>query len=50
VRFGRKPKLSDYQRAEALERGNAGEPLADIARSCGVHLSNATVSPDTAIA
>jgi DNA invertase Pin-like site-specific DNA recombinase len=39
VRFGRKPKLSEYQRAEALKRRNAGETLADIARSYGVHLS-----------
>ena len=39
VRFGRKLKLSDYQRAEALKRRNAGEMLADIARSYGVHLS-----------
>jgi DNA invertase Pin-like site-specific DNA recombinase len=39
VRFGRKPKLSDYQRAEALKHRNAGETLADITRSYGVHLS-----------
>jgi DNA invertase Pin-like site-specific DNA recombinase len=39
VRFGRKPKLSEYQRAEALKRRNAGETLVDIARSYGVHLS-----------
>jgi hypothetical protein len=29
VKFGRKPKLSDYQRAEAIKRRNAGETLAD---------------------
>ena len=39
VRFGRKPKLSDYQRAEALKRRAAGETLVDIAKSYGVHLS-----------
>ena len=39
VRFGRKPKLSDYQRDEAIKRRAAGEALADIAKSYGVHLS-----------
>lgn len=39
VRFGRKRKLSNYQRAEALKRRNAGETLADIARSYGIQLS-----------
>jgi DNA invertase Pin-like site-specific DNA recombinase len=29
-RFGRKPKLSDFQRKEALARRGAGEPLAAI--------------------
>src|SRR5262249_54151930 len=33
VRFGRKLKLSDYQRAEAIKRRGAGESLADIAKS-----------------
>jgi hypothetical protein len=28
VKFGRKPKLSDFQRAEALKRRAAGETLA----------------------
>jgi hypothetical protein len=32
VKFGRKPKLSDYQRAEALKRRAAGETLASIAK------------------
>jgi len=32
VKFGRKPKLSAYQRAEALKRRAAGETLAEIAR------------------
>src|SRR6516162_1311038 len=36
VRFGRKPKLSSYQMAEALARRQSGEPLADIGRSYGV--------------
>ena len=43
VRFGRPPKLTSYQRAEALQRLAAGESQADVARaynvpSCG-HLS-----------
>jgi hypothetical protein len=33
VKFGRKPKLSAYQRAEAIKRRAAGETLAEIARS-----------------
>src|SRR4029450_10390910 len=33
VKFGRKPKLSSYQRAEAIKRRAAGETLASIARS-----------------
>jgi DNA invertase Pin-like site-specific DNA recombinase len=36
VRFGRKPKLSPFQIAEALARREAGEPLTDIGRSYGV--------------
>jgi DNA invertase Pin-like site-specific DNA recombinase len=39
VKFGRKRKLSEYQRAEALKRRNAGETLAAIARSYGVAIS-----------
>src|SRR5215831_3394298 len=42
VRFGRKPKLSDYQMKEALERRANGESLADIGRSFGV--SHSTIS------
>ena len=30
VRFGRKPKLSGYQAAEAMQRREAGETLPDI--------------------
>jgi DNA invertase Pin-like site-specific DNA recombinase len=39
VKFGRKRKLSDYQRAEAIKRRDAGETLAAIAKSYGVDLS-----------
>jgi DNA invertase Pin-like site-specific DNA recombinase len=36
VRFGRKPSLTAYQRAEALRRRAAGETLTEIARSFNV--------------
>jgi DNA invertase Pin-like site-specific DNA recombinase len=36
VRFGRPPKLTAYQRQEALQRLAAGETQTDIARSYGV--------------
>jgi len=36
VRFGRKPILSPYQRAEALRRRAAGETLVEIAKLFGV--------------
>ena len=39
VKFGRKRKLSDYQRKEAVKRRGAGEMLADIAASYGVSIS-----------
>ena len=39
IKFGRKRKLSDYQRTEAIKRRAAGETLAAIAKSYGVHLS-----------
>jgi DNA invertase Pin-like site-specific DNA recombinase len=39
VKFGRKRKLSDYQRAEAVKRREAGETLAAIAKSYGVAIS-----------
>jgi DNA invertase Pin-like site-specific DNA recombinase len=39
VKFGRKRKLSDYQRAEAVKRRAAGETLASIAKSYGVDVS-----------
>src|SRR6476469_5798021 len=39
VRFGRKRKLSDYQRAEAVRRRAAGETLASIGKSYAVDVS-----------
>ena len=39
VKLGRKPKLTPHQRREALARRESGEPLAEIARSFGVHHS-----------
>jgi DNA invertase Pin-like site-specific DNA recombinase len=39
IKFGRKPKLSDYQRAEAIKRRGGGETLASIAKSYGVDIS-----------
>ena len=42
VKFGRKPSLTQHQRAEALERRRQGEALVDIARSYAV--SHSTIS------
>jgi DNA invertase Pin-like site-specific DNA recombinase len=39
IRFGRKPKLSDFQRKEAMARRGNGETLAQIARSYAVSVS-----------
>jgi DNA invertase Pin-like site-specific DNA recombinase len=39
VKFGRKRKLSQYQRAEAIKRRAAGETLAQIAKSYDVAIS-----------
>jgi DNA invertase Pin-like site-specific DNA recombinase len=39
VKFGRKPKLSEYQRKEAIKRRAAGETLAKIAKSYAVDVS-----------
>ena len=40
VKFGRKPKLSDFQRKEALKRRAAGgETLEEIAKSYAVDIS-----------
>jgi DNA invertase Pin-like site-specific DNA recombinase len=37
TRFGRKPKLTDHQQAEALKRMAAGESCRAIGRTMGVH-------------
>jgi DNA invertase Pin-like site-specific DNA recombinase len=42
VKFGRKPKLTPHQVAEAVKRRDAGEALADIGRSYNV--SHSTIS------
>jgi DNA invertase Pin-like site-specific DNA recombinase len=42
IRFGRKPKLTPHQIAEALRRREAGEALAEIGRSYNV--SHSTIS------
>ena len=42
VRLGRKPKLTPHQQREAIKRRDAGETLADIARSYNV--SHSTMS------
>jgi DNA invertase Pin-like site-specific DNA recombinase len=42
VKFGPKPKLDAFQRAEAKQRKENGETLMDIARSYGV--SHMTIS------
>jgi DNA invertase Pin-like site-specific DNA recombinase len=39
VKFGRKRKLSDYQRIEAMKRRASGETLASIAKSYAVDIS-----------
>jgi DNA invertase Pin-like site-specific DNA recombinase len=39
IKFGRKPKLSPYQRQEAIKRRAAGETLAEIAKSYAVDVS-----------
>ncbi len=39
VKFGRKSKLSPFQRAEAIKRRAGGETLSDIARSYAVDVS-----------
>jgi hypothetical protein len=37
--FARKPKLSEFQRKEALKRRAVGETLAEIAKSYAVDIS-----------
>jgi len=39
VKFGRKPKLSVFQRAEAVKRRRAGDTLTSIAKSYGVSIA-----------
>ena len=39
VKFGRKRKLSEFQRKEALKRRAVGETLAEIAKSYAVDIS-----------
>jgi DNA invertase Pin-like site-specific DNA recombinase len=36
LRFGRPKKLSAHQRREAIDRINAGEAVAEVARTFGV--------------
>jgi DNA invertase Pin-like site-specific DNA recombinase len=42
IKFGRKPKLTKHQQHEVLVRREAGETLAEIARSYNV--SHMTIS------
>jgi DNA invertase Pin-like site-specific DNA recombinase len=47
IKFGRKPSLTPYQRAEALRRRAAGETLVEIARSFNVsHMTIARLAND----
>jgi hypothetical protein len=39
VKFGRKPKLTPFQREEAIKRRGAGETLVAIAKSYDVAAS-----------
>ena len=48
VRLGRKPKLTEHQKREAIRRRDRdGEPVREIARSCNV--SHSTISRLTAV-
>jgi DNA invertase Pin-like site-specific DNA recombinase len=42
VKMGRKPKLTPHQKAEAIKRRNAGEPMREIGKSFNV--SHSTIS------
>jgi DNA invertase Pin-like site-specific DNA recombinase len=42
VNLGRKPKLTEHQKHEAIRRRDAGEPIRDIARTFNV--SHSTIS------
>ena len=46
VKMGRKPKLTQHQRREAIKRRERGEPMREIARSYNV--SHSTISRLTA--
>jgi DNA invertase Pin-like site-specific DNA recombinase len=47
IKFGRKPSLTPYQRAEALRRREAGETLTEIARSFNVsHMTIARLASE----
>ena len=39
IKFGRKRKLSEFQRQEAIKRRAAGETLPEIAKSYAVDVS-----------
>jgi DNA invertase Pin-like site-specific DNA recombinase len=42
VKLGRKPKLTDHQKREAIKRRDNGEPVREIARTYNV--SHSTIS------
>jgi DNA invertase Pin-like site-specific DNA recombinase len=42
VKMGRKPKLTPHQKAEAIKRRDAGEPMRDIGKS--FNASHSTIS------
>jgi DNA invertase Pin-like site-specific DNA recombinase len=47
IKFGRKPSLTPFQRAEALRRRAAGETLTEIAKLFGVsHMTIARLAQD----
>jgi hypothetical protein len=47
IKFGRRPKLSAFQQAEAIKRRAAGETLAAIAKSYAVDVSTISRLPQT---
>jgi DNA invertase Pin-like site-specific DNA recombinase len=42
VKMGRRPKLTDHQKREAIKRRDKGEPMREIARTYNV--SHSTIS------
>ena len=47
VKMGRKPKLTEHQRKEAMRRREVGEPMRDIASSYNVsHTTISRMAPD----